>query len=63
METGVACHAEKAEMCDAECQTYKGLSELANLVKKGTSRVEERWLCLTEKPEKIGSTNIFQRNF
>ena len=61
METDVACQTEKAELCDAECQTDKELTELTVGQRRELLELRKENLCLKEALEKKSSTDIFFR--
>ena len=63
METGVACQTEKAELCDAECQTDKELTELTVGQRKEFLELKKENLCLKEELENKSSTDLFSEEF
>ena len=63
METGVACQTEKVELCNAETQTEKELTELTVIQRKELLELKKENSCLKEKLEKKTSTDIFSEEF
>ena len=63
METDVVCQTEKAELCDAECQTDKELTELTVGQRRELLELRKENLCLKEALEKKSSTDIFSEEF
>ena len=63
METDVACQTEKVELCDAECQTDKELTELTVGQRRELLELRKENFCLKEALEKKSSIDIFSEEF
>lgn len=63
LHAGIACQTEKAELCDAECQTDKDSTELTVAQKKELLQLRKENLHLKEELEKKTSIDIFSEEF
>ena len=61
--TGIACQTEKAELCNAECQTDEESTELTVRLRRELVELKKENLCLKEELEKKGCTDMFSEEF